>query len=116
MHNLDLECAELGRNLAKDANEKILTASLSVLEEQGVYACFLFLTAGGGNDGTKISEKCAKFLRRVPESAPLLTDGDMFDALKTLAQDLDKLLFAKDLLRQAFVYGRYHAKGSRELA
>lgn len=116
MRNLDLECAALGRNLAKDTNEKVLTDSLSVLEEQGVYACFLFLQARGGDDGKKISKSCTDFLRKVPEGAPLLADGNVFEALKTLAQDLDKLLFAKDLLRQAFVYGRYHAKGSRELA
>ncbi len=110
MHNLDLECAALGRELAKGADEKILTDSLSVLEEQGVYACFLFLQARGGNDGKKIGKSCTDFLRRVPEGAPLLADGKVFEALKTLAQNLDRLLFAKDLLRQALVYARYHVK------
>ena len=114
MQSLDLECAKWGRALADSANrdQRILTDALSVLEEQGVYACFLFLKARDGKDGERVHEKCAEFLRKVPADSPLLGSRDVFTALHTLAEDLDKLLFAKDVLRQALVYGRYHAKGS----
>ncbi|HZS70378.1 MAG TPA: hypothetical protein VFA13_00945 [Candidatus Acidoferrum sp.] len=112
MQNLDVECANLGRALAQldKVDDKTLTSALSVLEEQGVYACFLFLNAQGGPGGRKVSGELAKFLQKVPKESPLLGNGDLFTALQALAGDLDKLLFARDLLRQALVYGRYHAK------
>lgn len=112
MENLDLRCAELGKQIAGKANEKLLTDALSVLEEQGVYAFFLFLKARGKDAGSKMSEACRDFLERTPQAKPLLVSAqnDVFDALQTLGNDLDGLLLARDLLGQSLVYGRYHAK------
>lgn len=116
MQNLDVECAKLGRALAQldKVNEKTLTSALGVLEEQGLYACFLFLHAQEKDAGRKVSAELADFLRKVPPESPLLGNGDLFTALQALAGDLNKLLFARDLLRQALVYGRYHAKAREE--
>jgi hypothetical protein len=112
MENLDLACAKLGDELGsiEGLDEKTLTAALSVLEEQGVYACFLYLNARGGNAGRRVCEKLAGFLRDLPTGDSLLADGGLYEALQQLAKDLDNLLFARDLLRQALVYGRYHLK------
>lgn len=112
MDNLDLRCAELGQDLAgrSGVNDKMLTDALAVLEEQGVYACFLYLKARAGQPGQQIIDRCVTFLRQHPAGAALLGNGDAFTALQKLAGDLDRLLFARDLLRQALVYGRYHAK------
>jgi len=116
MQNLDMECAKLGRALAQleKVDEKTLASALGVLEEQGLYACFLFLNAQGKDAGRKVSSELAGFLRKVPADSPLLRNGDLFTAVQALAGDLDKLLFARDLLRQALVYGRYHAKAREE--
>lgn len=109
MDNLDLKCAELGSALAHDnVAEKTLTDGLSVLEEQGIYAFFLFLKARADDNGRKVSSKCYQFL----QSVGLLEAGDLLAALHKLAEDLDKVLYARDLLRQSLVYGRYHAKSS----
>lgn len=112
MDNLDLRCAELGQDLAglSGVNDKMLTDALAVLEEQGVYACFLYLKARAGQPGREIGKRCATFLRQHPAGAALLESDDTFKALQKLAGDLDRLLFARDLLRQALVYGRYHAR------
>ncbi len=112
MENLDFACAKLGKELAdiKGVEEKVFTDTLAVLEEQGVYAAFLFLNARGKEPGKKVSNASAEFLRKTPSALPLLGNGEAFSALQKLAEDLDRLLFARDLLRQAFVYGRYHAK------
>lgn len=112
MENLDFACAKLGKELAdiNDVDEKLLTDTLAVLEEQGVYAAFLFLNARGKQAGKKLSNASAEFLRKTPNGAQLLSNGDVFQALQKLAEDLDRLLFARDLLRQALVYGRYHVK------
>lgn len=112
MENLELKCAELGKQLAEQpgVEETLLTDALSVLEEQGVYAFFLYLEARGRQPGRAISSSCAKLLRKTPTGSPLLTTDDMWQALQRLGEDLDNLLFARDLLRQALIYGRYHAK------
>jgi len=109
MENLDLKCAELGRRLAElKVEEKVFNSALAVLEEQGPYACFLYLRAREDEEDRKITELATEFLQ------PLVTAKtnaeEPLEFLKGLASDLDGLLFARDLLRQAFVYARYHAK------
>jgi len=109
MKNLDLACAELGSKLGqyKD-DEKLLTDALGVIEEQGVYAFFLFLEARG----KETSKACADFLH----GQGLLQNADrVLDALrKEVATKIDTLLFARDLLRQSLIYARYHAKASEQ--
>ncbi|HWQ37100.1 MAG TPA: hypothetical protein VNM24_00615 [Burkholderiales bacterium] len=116
MENLDVKCAGAGREIASKsaADERLLGRALGVLEEQGVYALFLFLEAQGKDPGRKISQSCLDFLRRNPSSAPLLNDGDKWNALQELAKDLNALLFARDLLRQVLLYARYHLKAKEE--
>lgn len=107
MENLDLKCAQLGEKIGMNLDEKILTDALGILEEQGVYALFLYLKTKNQN----ISKYCFDFLKQTPADSPLiLTDNKENMMLQDLAKDLDKLLFARDLLLQAFVYARYHAK------
>jgi hypothetical protein len=114
MENLDLKCAELGRTLAelkvddKPIEEKVFTSALGVLEEQGPYACFLYLEAREGKPGQEIITHAMGFLR--PILGTNANTDQPLDFLRALASDLDRLLFARDLLRQAFVYARYHAK------
>jgi hypothetical protein len=112
VQNLDVECAKLGQRLAEDegVDEELLNDALAVLEEQGVYAFFLYLKARGREGANHVIATCAELLRSVPQGSPLLGGGDVFDSLQRLSQNLDDLLFARDLLRQALVYGRYHVK------
>ncbi len=114
MINLDLKCAELGRKLAETRinrnyiDEKVFTAALGVLEEQGPYACFLYLQARQGEAGERIGREAAAFLSQVlPDQKQ---ENDALAFVQSLSDDLDQLLFVRDLLRQVFVYARYHAK------
>jgi len=111
MTNLDIRCAELGRELANIPNmeEKILNAALTVLEEQGPYAMFLYLKAKHSEVADPISGKSLSFLKDVFHNR---LDGanDILEAIKRLAENLDDLLFARDLLRMALSYARYHLK------
>lgn len=112
--NLDLACARTGQAIAEKPSkelEKLVTSALAVLEEQGVYALFLFLKTRGGKAAPTIEQKVREFLKTTPQRAPLLSgDGDVFASLQSMSEDLDKLLLARDLLRQALVYARYHAR------
>jgi hypothetical protein len=121
--NLDLACAKVGKDIANSSSddlEKVITDALAVLEEQGLYAIFLYLE--NAVSGTKkkelakgISQKLHKFLKGTPQQAPLLSDNaDVFTSLQQMAKDLDKLLLARDLVRQTLVYARYHARAPQK--
>jgi len=105
--NLDMECAKLGSQLATQSDDKTLTDALSVLEEQGVYAFFLYLRQK--EDRRRVTNSCRDFLKQhLPGGFG--TNNDIFKATQDIAVDIDKLLLARDLLRQSLIYGRYHAK------
>ncbi|MBE3549855.1 MAG: hypothetical protein IMX03_01215 [Brockia lithotrophica] len=118
MINLDIRCAELGRELARisGVNEKLFNDALTVLEEQGPYAMFLYLKARHRKEAAPISKQSLEFLRRIfsgrldqgnDNQAP---EEEILNAVKELAKSLDDLLFARDLLRTAFSYARYFLK------
>ena len=114
--NLDLACTRTGQAIAEKPSkelEKLVTSALAVLEEQGVYALFLFLKTRGGKTAPTIVQEAHKLLRETPRRAPLLDkgNGDVFESLQSMSEDLDRLVLARDLLRQALVYARYHARG-----
>ncbi|MEW6140413.1 MAG: hypothetical protein AB1733_19510 [Thermodesulfobacteriota bacterium] len=117
--NLDLACAKVGRTIAKTPSDdlhKVATDTLAVLEEQGLYAIFLYLENAVSGARKKelakgISQELHKFLKVTPQQAPLLSDNaDVFTSLQQMAKDLDELLLARDLVRQTLVYARYHAR------
>jgi hypothetical protein len=114
MENLDVNCAELGRKLSviDKVDEKLLGDSLSVLEEQGLYAFFLYMKAHGKEPGKEVIAKCHQFLRDNPVICQKLqsSKSDVFDSVQELSQKIDDLIFARELLIQALVYARYHSK------
>ena len=112
--NLDLACAMKGKAIAEKPSkelENLITQALAVLEEQGIYALFLFLKMREGiGDGT-VYQRIHSFLKKTPRQAPLLPDNiDFITSPEEIANDLDKLLLARDLVRQTLVYARYHVR------
>ena len=112
--NLDLACAKVGKTIAERPSkelENLITSALAVLEEQGIYALFLFLKTRGGSGAENVIQKLHEFLKVTPQQTPLLSDdADVFTSLQQIAKDLDKLLLVRDLVRQSLVYARYHAR------
>lgn len=112
--NLDLACAKVGKTIAERPSkglENLITSALAVLEEQGVYALFLFLKAQGKDEGKTVSGKLHVFLKKTPQQQHLLSDdADIFNSLQRMAENLNNLLLARDLIRQSLVYARYHAR------
>jgi hypothetical protein len=116
--NLDLACAKEGKTIAEMPSkelENLVTSAFAVLEEQGIYALFLFLKARGGTLAENVSQKLHEFLKKTPQQDHLLSGNtDVFTSLQEIADDLDRLLLARDLVRQALVYARYHARGPQK--
>lgn len=114
MENLDLCCAKFGRMLSAmdGVDEKLLQDSLSVLEEQGLYAFFLYLEAHGKEPGKKAMAECYKFFLDNPVIGQKfqVSTNNVFDAVLELSQSLGDLILARELLIQALIYARYHSK------
>ncbi len=115
--NLDLACAMRGKTIAANPSkelEKLITSSLAVLEEQGIYALFLFLKAQTGKNkeiAKGITDVLGNFLKTtLQQDHRLSSNNDIFSSLQQMAKDLDKLLLARDLVRQSLIYARYHAR------
>jgi hypothetical protein len=111
MIQLDLKCAQAGQELAQipGVDEKLLNSALAVLQEQGLYACFLYLRAQG-KEAIEVSKQLFGFLRNIPSLHLTPNDDQMLEAVAQLSEDLDRLLFAREVLLQALTYARYHLK------
>lgn len=128
MLNLDLECARYGSEIAKGIfdklgektkTENLITKTLGVLQEDGVYAFFLYLASQGKEENGKKSlekeaaEACiAKATGLLKDAGLPLNDAKQVlqDIRERLADNLDSLLLAKQLLERTLIYARYHAK------
>jgi hypothetical protein len=125
--NLDCLCAQYGyeivRTVAPDGRlpkgdrtrlENTITKSLGVLQEDGVYALFLFLAYRQGDKGAPEVKGQALSLLRHTEVQLLPPSHDDFQAVRQLTNNLDNLLLARQLLEQTLTYARYHAKALGE--
>lgn len=115
--NLDLQCASHAKEIAEVIKEEdTIGKALGVLQEDGMYAFYLYSLA---------LEKKAKYKEKaraiINQSSKLLkkysligndaiTAVNVRDIIAPLTNNLDKLLFAKELLERTLVYARYHAK------
>ncbi len=123
MLNLDYRCMEYGQKIDKISDSKLennLRKALGVLQEDGVYAMFLWLE---NKDETKeIRKKLTELLNESDIRKHLLTNSSNFpdgfsefcEKLREVAQDIDKLLFMKKLLERTLTYALYHAKAKRD--
>lgn len=117
MLNLDCVCMEYAQNITVDADvdlENNLRKTLGVLQEDGVYAMFLWLE--NKKEGN-VRRKLVEMLNKREIRKHLLDERfneDNFKAfcgqLKKVSCDLDKLLFVKKLFERTLIYALYHAK------
>ncbi|HOT93136.1 MAG TPA: hypothetical protein PLN71_16360 [Anaerolineae bacterium] len=118
--NLDQLCAKYGWEIAEQVHQAIqkqaenhITKSLGILQEDGVYAFFLYQVSRGEREkpgADKLKEQAASLFREARIEA-FQNAVDPLQAVRDhLATDLDQLLLAKRLLEQALIYARYHAK------
>lgn len=123
---LDRLAAKHAQEVVKQANPDIeitVTKALGVLQEDGVYACFLYLLAKEKENGKVVVDKMLN----------LLGDGD--DGLKfnwgrpnsskpedilshlteKVTVNLERLLLAKETLEQMLIYARYGVKARQDI-
>jgi hypothetical protein len=124
MLNLDYKCMEYAQKIIlKMPGDKIkntennIRKSLGVLQEDGVYAMFLWLE--DKDKEKKIRKNLTDLLNESEISKYFLSGLDKFpdndfkkfcEKLKRAAKDIDELLFMKKILERTLTYSLYHSK------
>ena len=106
--------------------ENLITKTLGVLQEQGVYACMLFLFSRTSKEkevAPKIREQLYGVLGELPAFENKKSDipqanADTRTALPFYSNEicgkLPTLLLVKELYEQTLIYARYGAKAEKE--
>ncbi|OPX84602.1 MAG: hypothetical protein A4E52_01716 [Pelotomaculum sp. PtaB.Bin013] len=92
--------------------ENHVTKSLGILQENGLYAFFLYQDVETVF-GKRISSCCRSLLEEQP-IALLKSGDDFYKDLMALCSGLDRLFLAKELIERVLVYARYHLKAGRK--
>ncbi len=126
--NLDLEAAKTAQEIinktaenGSNEVENLITKTLGVLQENGVYACMLYLYSRTSDSDEAVSKVTRKQLIGITEllDKNKKYDGndkakDILNFLTTnICNDLDTLLLTKQLWEQTLTYARYGAKARK---
>jgi hypothetical protein len=126
--DLDLEAARAAQDIIKETNSKgakevenFITKTLGVLQENGVYACVLYLYSRGSafdEISKPIRKQLIKMTKLVGQNTVNNDNDNAENVLKYLTDkictDIDILMLTKQLWEQTLVYARYGAKAREE--
>jgi hypothetical protein len=139
--NIDRLAAEYSQEMVTSAGdakilERLITKTLGVLQEQGVYAMMLFLFSRSGEEKVafNILPKFYILLTKLPvfkdnadlneiitiikdNSRDKKRDSEMvlkFYSSKEVMEDIDTLFLIRDLYEQTLIYARYGAKAAKK--
>lgn len=129
-YNLDYLAARHAQQLVEKLNTKeaeiTFTKTLGVLQENGVYACFLYLYAREKKKdkekekehGEVVVNEMLALLAALGFPTPLPDSSQKDTVLNYIAErvtgDLHRLLLAKEALEQMLIYARYGAKARQK--
>jgi hypothetical protein len=101
--------------------DNTITKALGILQEDGLYACALFLKSRSGDEKKRADVVMGEMLNLLDGlgfgwGKPQSTQAE--DVLqhisdKVTADNLERLLLAKETLEQMFIYARYGAKARK---
>jgi len=109
--NLDFTVAKLGFKIMELAEkpketETLINKSLGVLSSNGVYALWLFLQSEKENENIDVVDIITQFGIELDGSS-----GE--DKIINLSNNIQNLLFTKEVLEKTLVYARYRAKAMK---
>ncbi|MGH9840146.1 MAG: hypothetical protein ACREEM_15300 [Blastocatellia bacterium] len=94
--------------------DNTVTKALGVLQENGVYACFLYLKAKEKENGDVVVEEMLNLLAGLGFGWGKPANNSAEEVLKHITEkvtdNLERLLLAKESLEQMLIYARYGAK------
>ncbi|NTW99407.1 MAG: hypothetical protein HGB35_05675 [Geobacteraceae bacterium] len=116
--NLDQRAAQYAQTIVAEGQEgleNLITKTLGVLQEQGVYACLLFLFSRTSKEKV-LAETILPHLYNLLKELPAFQQSEINDQnglqffSDNVCSDLDTLLLVKELYEQTLIYARYGAK------
>jgi hypothetical protein len=119
--NLDRLAAQHAQEIIKRTADKkasdvdnTVTKALGVLQENGVYACLLYLLAKEKKNGGVVIDEMLSLLDGLGFGWGKPNDSSAEEVLSHISDkvtvDLERLLLAKETLEQMLIYARYGAK------
>lgn len=115
--NLDYLAAKYAQKVVGNKDmENSVSKALGILQEHGVYGAFLYLLAKEGVNGRKLCDNMIELLHEAgfpyeAEKKPTTTKDILNHVIDNVSSaSLQRLLFAKELIEQMFVYVRYGEK------
>lgn len=117
--NLDRLAAQCAQEIIRRTSEasdvdNTITKALGVLQENGIYACFLYLLAKEKENGRVVVEEMLNLLEGLGFSWGKPNDKSTEKVLSHITEkvtvNLERLLLAKETLEQMLIYARYGAK------
>ncbi len=121
LKNLDFLAALYAQEVVnkQDDIENTVTKAMGVLQENGVYACFLYLLAKEGENGKAVVNGILDLLKSsglgVDDEKPEAAEEILaFVSEKVCACSLEKMLLIKEILEQMLIYVRYGAKAKEK--
>jgi hypothetical protein len=123
--NLDRLAAQHAQTIVREANvnvETTVTKTLGILQEDGVYACFLYLLAKEKDNREVVIREMLKLLEEmgfgwenpVKNNTDFSPDVVLKHITDHVTQDLERLLLTKETLEQMLIYARYGAKARQD--
>ncbi|MGC9529167.1 MAG: hypothetical protein ACP5G2_00905 [Candidatus Bipolaricaulaceae bacterium] len=101
------------QQLSTDVDNTV-TKALGVLQENCVYACFLYLLAKEKENGGVVVDEILSLLEGLSFGWGKPDDSSAEQVLKHISDkvtvDLERLLLSKETLEQMLIYARYGAK------
>jgi hypothetical protein len=119
--NLDRLAAQHAQAIIRRTNDKkasdvdnTITKALGVLQESGVYACFLYLKAKEKENGDIVIDEMLGLLDKLDfgwgKPATNKPEDVLHHITEKVTVNLERLLLAKETLEQMLIYARYGAK------
>lgn len=120
--NLDRLVAQYAQAIIRRTSDKqevsdvdnTITKALGVLQENGVYACFLYLKAKEKDNGDVVIEEMLNLLDSLGfgwgKPATNKVEDVLHHLMEKVTVNLERLLLAKETLEQMLIYARYGAK------
>ena len=116
---LDALISDLSFQLISKINElenekkkalNLIDKALGVLSNDGVYAYFVYIISQKNNKFNGIFLDTLESVFNIAKNEETYSSDNRQNYFKSIANDIHKLLFLKQLLEKTLIYARYHAK------
>jgi hypothetical protein len=108
--NLESSINNVGYEITNIIDKNNIEKLLGVLSNDGVYAMWVYAKSKKDINEIKLMRKIKPIIYFVKG----LRDDNYEQYFQELSQDLNNLLFFRELLEKVLIYARYHAKAMEE--